>query len=258
MFFKNTTELASSTQLNLQEQKQHAVPKAFGSIRPLKNNFVRMKKTYLFLLFSIFFVSACLKKEDLNDSWSETSINPEYSLPIGTVGYSMDTAFAIPGYILPYPNTTAYYENKPYGVPLFFEQNNFSDFSLNVGTRFCDRIESYKFHTVITNYFPTRVIAQIYLLNEYKVILDSLSSTGPVLLDAAPTDKNGKVTNGLTQVYYFPFTDQQLINNAAYYCIKTKIETQKQGVDTVHFFNNNKIEIIIGLQLKMKLKITDI
>ena len=37
---KNTTELASSTKLNLHEQKQHA-----RSIRPIKNNFVRMKTT---------------------------------------------------------------------------------------------------------------------------------------------------------------------------------------------------------------------
>ena len=37
---KNTTELASSTKLNLHEQNQHA-----SSIRPIKNNFVRMKNT---------------------------------------------------------------------------------------------------------------------------------------------------------------------------------------------------------------------
>jgi dienelactone hydrolase len=52
-FFKLTTELASSTQLNLQEQKQHAVPKAFGSNRPLKNYFVQMKIIYLLLLLMV-------------------------------------------------------------------------------------------------------------------------------------------------------------------------------------------------------------
>jgi len=41
---KNTTELASSTKLNLHEQKQHA-----SSIRPIKNNFIRMKKGLLIL-----------------------------------------------------------------------------------------------------------------------------------------------------------------------------------------------------------------
>jgi hypothetical protein len=38
---------------NLYEQNQHLVPKAFGTIRPLKNNFLRMKK--LFLITSILF-----------------------------------------------------------------------------------------------------------------------------------------------------------------------------------------------------------
>jgi K+-transporting ATPase KdpF subunit len=37
-FFHNTTELASSTQLSLYEQIQHA-----SCLRPMKNNFVRMK-----------------------------------------------------------------------------------------------------------------------------------------------------------------------------------------------------------------------
>jgi hypothetical protein len=36
---KNTTELASSTKLNLHEQKQHA-----SSIGPMKNNYARMKE----------------------------------------------------------------------------------------------------------------------------------------------------------------------------------------------------------------------
>jgi hypothetical protein len=44
-FCQNTTELASSTQLNLHEQIQHS-----GCIPPMKNNFVRMK-THYFLAF---------------------------------------------------------------------------------------------------------------------------------------------------------------------------------------------------------------
>jgi len=43
---KNATELASSTKLNLHEQKQHA-----SSIRPIKNNIVRMK-TKIFLMIA--------------------------------------------------------------------------------------------------------------------------------------------------------------------------------------------------------------
>jgi hypothetical protein len=42
-FFQNTTEHASSTQLNLHEQIQYA-----SCIRPMKNNFVRMKKVFIF------------------------------------------------------------------------------------------------------------------------------------------------------------------------------------------------------------------
>ena len=54
---KNTTELASSSKLNLHEQKQHA-----SSIRPIKNNFVRMKR-YIpknSLIFRRFFIK-CLQ-----------------------------------------------------------------------------------------------------------------------------------------------------------------------------------------------------
>jgi hypothetical protein len=48
-FFKNTTELASSTQLNLHEPKQHA-----SCIPPLKNNSVRMKNFILISFFLVF------------------------------------------------------------------------------------------------------------------------------------------------------------------------------------------------------------
>jgi potassium-dependent mechanosensitive channel len=44
--FRNATELASSTQLNLHEQKIYA-----SCIRPIKNNFVRMKRFVIFYSF---------------------------------------------------------------------------------------------------------------------------------------------------------------------------------------------------------------
>jgi hypothetical protein len=49
---KSTTELASSTKLNLHEQKQHA-----SSIRPIKNNFVRMKTLNHLLIIIMLMVS---------------------------------------------------------------------------------------------------------------------------------------------------------------------------------------------------------
>ena len=68
---KNTTELASSTKLNLHEQKQHA-----SSIRPMENNYLRMK-TYqkLLLLLSLTgMVIACGTTTQLRKSWSDPSL----------------------------------------------------------------------------------------------------------------------------------------------------------------------------------------
>src|SRR5512145_949272 len=80
-FTQNTTELASSAlpaetavqagKLNLYEQNQHAVPIAIGSIRPLKNNFVRMKHRFKTLLIVLFSVSTSLLAQQV------TAINPE-------------------------------------------------------------------------------------------------------------------------------------------------------------------------------------
>jgi uncharacterized protein (TIGR02231 family) len=67
-FTKNTTELASSTKLNLHEQNQHASsPAGAGqAIRPLKNNFVRMKKVFaisIFIISALFNLTAQTEKE---------------------------------------------------------------------------------------------------------------------------------------------------------------------------------------------------
>jgi hypothetical protein len=63
-FTKNTTELASSTKLNLHEQNQHASsPAGAGqAIRPLNNNFVRMKNLIIISII-ILSVFACKKTE---------------------------------------------------------------------------------------------------------------------------------------------------------------------------------------------------
>jgi hypothetical protein len=58
---KNATELASSTKLNLHEQKQHA-----SSIRHIKNNFVRMKKNIILVFILAFaFSQSAIKSESL-------------------------------------------------------------------------------------------------------------------------------------------------------------------------------------------------
>ena len=65
---KDTTELASSTKLNLHEQNQHA-----SSIRPIKNNFVRMKKyLFSFLLFSLATAGFCTTWTITNSAFTFT------------------------------------------------------------------------------------------------------------------------------------------------------------------------------------------
>jgi tetratricopeptide (TPR) repeat protein len=59
-FSENKTDptIDKSMQLNFHEQKQHAVPITIGSIRPLKNNIVRMKKAIFLLVISLVSVIA--------------------------------------------------------------------------------------------------------------------------------------------------------------------------------------------------------
>jgi hypothetical protein len=67
--FINTTELASSTQLNLHEQKIYA-----SCIRPIKNNFVRMK-TLFFIFFAFVLSTNAFCNDTTYYSKLRTSIN---------------------------------------------------------------------------------------------------------------------------------------------------------------------------------------
>jgi K+-transporting ATPase KdpF subunit len=80
-FFQNTTELASSTQLNLHEQIQPA-----SCIRPMKNNFVRMKA----LISNLFIGVVPITSINITDNTSGYAIGAFIALLIlGYLIYSL-------------------------------------------------------------------------------------------------------------------------------------------------------------------------
>jgi sialate O-acetylesterase len=84
--FKNATELASSTQLNLHEQKIYK-----SCIRPIKNNFVRMKRNRQYVIVG--FIVLCL--------FTEYKINAQIVLP-KVIGHNMVLQRNKPVYIWGY------------------------------------------------------------------------------------------------------------------------------------------------------------
>jgi FKBP-type peptidyl-prolyl cis-trans isomerase len=91
----NTTELASSAQLNTDEQ--NAIPKAFVTIRPLRINFLRMKNIiYLVSIGLIISLSSCLSSDDQDlQKQNEIAVLKDYLAKRGIVYTSMDSVYII-------------------------------------------------------------------------------------------------------------------------------------------------------------------
>jgi hypothetical protein len=96
-FFLNTTELASSPQLNLYEQIQHA-----SCIRPMKNNFVRMKILKLFVIALI--LGGC-HKESIINPLNSNDFYVSYNVGSGWTGWRYELGLNSKGTMTVYEKT---------------------------------------------------------------------------------------------------------------------------------------------------------
>jgi hypothetical protein len=215
---------------------------------------------FIFPLFSIFLLYSCIS-ENFEETINNSAIRPEYSLPLGDLAYSVENDFSGPGSSIPGSLGTDFYNDNPYPLnsPDIYKEE-LQSFDIRFNNNLYDHIESLSFRVVYKNSLPTDVVAQIYLLDFAQIVTDSLNHNGKIIIPAADTNQDGMVTSPKTIIYDFPFTKTQIDNfqNIGYYFTQSYISTLKAGNDSVKFYSTNKLDIHIGIRIKMNISINSI
>jgi hypothetical protein len=218
---------------------------------------MRIAFVYITILLSF----SCVD-ENFQDTFNNSVVHPEYSIPAGSVSFNINDEFTDkPSYDTVGPYGKIYYENKPY--PLYvLDYFRHDEGNLNLSSKGDSRenIEEVTFHVVFKNSFPTDVYTQIILTNNSGGIIDSLfrepQNNGPLKITGGETDANGIVQKESVTVVDIPFNKNRIedLQNVDLYQFKTHIRTIKQGMASVHFFETSKLEVTLGVRIKLKLK----
>ncbi|MEZ4829473.1 MAG: hypothetical protein R3C61_24785 [Bacteroidia bacterium] len=117
-----------------------------------------------------------------------------------------------------------------------------------------DKIGAAGFKLIVENALPLEAAAQIYFLNEYDQVLDSLFEAYAEILPSPSTDVNGSVTNAGTQTFLLSFDEQRLagLSSTQKIRISATISTAGGGQAPVKFRLSDAIGIKLGVITQIK------
>ena len=205
-------------------------------------------------------LSGCIK-EDFQETFNNSTLGPEVSLPVGSVSYNINDEFTRTPLDTIGPEGTIYFENNPY--PLYttaFHKAETNDINLRITNDSRENIESVTFHVTIKNSFPTEVVTQILLLNAMGGIIDSIfkekDTNGPLKIESGTTDANGIVQKESVRIIDISYDKEKIgeLQNVAYYYIDSYIYTKKHDLSAVRFFKTSEIYINTGIRIKFKFR----
>jgi hypothetical protein len=212
-----------------------------------------MKVNLFSLVFSSIFLFAGCINEDFDNTFSNIELTPEYSLPLGSDEYTLQTDFSGHGSSIPGSLGTIYFDDIPYPLypPAYFLRDEIKSIDLDLNVLINDHIESFAFHVYIKNSYPTDITSQIYLLNDQKNLIDSVFPQGPLFINGAQINASGRVTHENIQTIDVSFKDRLAkVKQTKYYSIHSIINAQKQGIDTVRFYSTSKVVLNTGARIK--------
>jgi hypothetical protein len=213
---------------------------------------------YSFLAFIVagIILPACVN-EDFENTFNNTAIKTEWSLPIGITEYKLSTSdFSgsssdVPGSCgINYFNDLPFTQNNPY-----YERNDQQNLDIDVNNFINDNIESLSFRINIYNSYPTDVSSQIYLYADGHLLLDSVFKEGPKLISGGITDTSGRIVAEKYEMFDIPFNDRmEAIKQARTYKIHSKISTRKTGLKYIRFYDTSRIKIYTGVRALFHIK----
>jgi hypothetical protein len=201
--------------------------------------------------------------DDFNKDLETIEYNPEFSIPIGPLSYILDdimppvslseysapdTAASSDTSLIIY-NDDLYFYNPESGFDTtFLEPANFGSLTENT-----DNVVSVMLRTNLTNNIPTVIGLQAYLRNGFDMIVDSISRDGIVMIDCPEINQEGQITQP-TKVTIDTHFDADRINELAavtYLEIYIFIQTYNEGIDRLHVYSWNGIDLQFGLRAEL-------
>lgn len=204
---------------------------------------------YSLLVFAIFLAVSCTKKED-------AMINQTFALPMGAKELFLEipdinTATSTPG-----TYGTYFFNGRPYKAnELFFISEIISDFYIDSPDKL-KRITKIDLKIKTENAYPTVPYFQIYLRNEANLIIDSVFTQGPQVLEPGKTDQINDISEAFILVVSpdpsFEDTRLEHLKAAKTLLYKAYIKTKKEDNSTAYFSIDNKLNLNLALRLYLE------
>jgi hypothetical protein len=128
----------------------------------------------------------------------------------------------------------------------------------NLGEDLTDQVESATIRTFNSNGFPMDVAMQVYFADSLYAKLDSLVLPYQLILKSATVNPlTGKVTNPTDKIYDVSISHERVakLKKAKHLLVKAVATTTSGGNVNVKIYSNYKIDVKLGLQAQLKVKL---
>jgi hypothetical protein len=222
---------------------------------------------FLFILV-IFNLQACIKNDPTNIS-SDITVQPEYSLPIGTPTVWMNEFVASINLGMPLDSlqpfadsaNTFFYDNSYYTILSVLHYSMTEPFSFITFKNQLDKIKSFMLRFNAVNQIPMDINLQVDFRDENNQVLASLFRDSALTIPAATIDIQGnvisqsqlmKVDNYFTHDEIIALTDVQNIS------ITTQLIIINPQGTIIRFYSSQDLLIQIGLRIAFDISLNDL
>lgn len=229
-----------------------------------------MRFYYLFGLFFLFiFLNSCIDK-DLTNIGETVYVTPEYSIPIGNETIYMDDLveeyfgdlFEIPDTLL-FNDTISvfYYDSIFYNNPILLEFEGERTFDFSSLSEKTEYITSAMIRTNCINGIPARFHFQVYLYDYARQIVDSVYTSGPLVIEPAITDSLGQIVQSGELWKHDAYLSREVIERLPdiYYIYSTvTVEIENYSATYIQYLNDQEFWSQLGLRVKLDLPLHEL
>ena len=214
-----------------------------------------MKYSYLLVIISIIILSySCL--DDVPDDFDnpESTWNPSFSIAIGHTSLGMNEGSGFDTLLFLIDAMTGYpFWIEEVDVPLIYTM----PFDMEELGEFSEEIISVMFRLNFYNGFPANAKAQVYFLDIYNHIVDSLFSNEPLLINPGTVDANGQIVKKYHYQSDVVLSQDKIDNLSTVRNLLIKGGIQNLALDTALIDNypSYSLDIQMGLQVELNMNI---
>jgi hypothetical protein len=213
-----------------------------------------MRKTGLYGLAMLLSVlSGCVDKDILHVS-DNMQVHSSYSLPIGNYITDINSYLeSLDTNDLSFAGDSLYYDSVMYPISNIYYPFSLSDsVNFNLVDNPGDKIKSVEFVLIIANGYPTQAEVQVYFMAG-TVPVDSAFASGPKIIQPAPVNDDGIVTDPSTTMLIVPMPGDfsGKLDGITHVAVKGKIWLVSPDRVPVKFLPEYKFNLHIGARIEL-------